>query len=137
MIKIMSPKIIKINSIDSPKGVLSIIDKENNLPFDIKRIFYVHNIPKNSKRGDHAHKNLKEFIWAINGEIEVSTISRNNKREKFILNNPYEGVYIPEKTWSYQVTKAENSIYCVACSDYYDEKDYIRKWEDFFTSTIK
>ena len=132
----MRPKIIKISSINSPKGILSIIDKENNLPFEIKRIFYVYNIPKNSKRGDHAHKNLKEFIWAINGEIEVSTISKDNSKAKFILNNPNEGLYIPERTWSYQITNRDNTIYCVACSDYYDEKDYIRNWKDFLKSTI-
>ena len=136
MIDVMGPKIIKINSIESSKGILSVVDKQNNLPFEIKRIFYVHSIPKNSKRGDHAHKKLKEFIWVINGEIEVITISKENSRAKFILSNPKEGLYIPEKIWSKQITITENSIYCVACSDYYDESDYIRDWEDFTKTTI-
>ena len=64
---------------------------------------------------------MKEFIWAINGEIEVNTISKDNSRSKFILNNS-RGLFIPERTWSKQVTKTKNTIYCVACSDYYDRK---------------
>ena len=136
MIEYMKPKIIQIKSIESPKGVLSVIDNKNNLPFEIKRIFYVYNIPQNSKRGDHAHKNLKELIWVLNGEIEVSTISQDKSKAKFILNKQNEGLYIPERTWSYQVANSQNCIYCVACSDYYDEGDYIRNWNDFVSSNF-
>ena len=80
----MEPKIIKIKTIKSSNGDISIIDKENNLPFEIKRIFYVHNISQDSERGGHAHKTLEQFIWAINGILEVKAISHSMKKFNYI-----------------------------------------------------
>ena len=127
----MNPEIIKISTLKSPEGNLSIIDKKNNIPFEVKRIFYVYDIPQNTQRGGHAHKSLKQFIWVINGQLEIVTFSKNYPKKKFILDSPDIGLYIPELTWSYQLTMSLNTIYCVAASDYYDEKEYIREWEDF------
>ena len=127
----MEPKIIKIKTIKSLNGDISIIDRKNNLPFEIKRIFYVHNIPQDSERGGHAHKTLEQFIWAINGILEVKAISQSMKKFNYLLKSPYEGLYLPPMIWSNQFSRSKNSIYCVAASDYYAEKDYIRDWEKF------
>ena len=132
----MEPKIIKIKTIKSLNGDISIIDRKNNLPFEIKRIFYVHNIPQDSERGGHAHKTLEQFIWAINGILEVKAISQNMKKFNYLLKSPYEGLYLPPMIWSNQFSRSKNSIYCVAASDYYAEKDYIRDWEKFSKSLI-
>ena len=126
----MEPKIINIKKIVG-EGILSIIDKQNNLPFEIKRIFYVYDIPNNTRRGGHAHKVLKQFIWAISGDLEITTISKLGEKNNFILNSPDKGLFIPEMIWSYQLTKSENTIYCVAASAYYDESEYIRNWDEF------
>ncbi len=127
----MEPEIIKISTFKSSQGNLSIIDKKNNIPFEVKRIFYIYNIPQNTQRGGHAHKSLEQFIWVINGQLEIITFSKNDVKKKFVLDSPNIGLYIPELTWSYQLTKSFNTIYCVAASDYYDENEYIRDWEDF------
>ena len=127
----MEPEIIKISTFKSSQGNLSIIDKKNNIPFEVKRIFYIYDIPQNTQRGGHAHKSLKQFIWVINGQLEIITFSKNDMKKKFILDSPNMGLYIPELTWSYQLTRSFNTIYCVAASDYYDENEYIRDWEDF------
>ena len=127
----MEPEIIKISTFKSSQGNLSIIDKKNNIPFEVKRIFYIYDIPQNTQRGGHAHKSLKQFIWVINGQLEIRTFSKNDMKKKFILDSPNMGLYIPELTWSYQLTRSFNTIYCVAASDYYDENEYIRDWEDF------
>ena len=127
----MEPKIIKIKTIKSSNGDISIIDKENNLPFEIKRIFYVHNISQDSERGGHAHKTLNQFIWTINGILEVKAISHNMKKFNYVLKSPYEGLFLPPMVWSNQFTRSKNSIYCVAASDYYAEEDYIRNWKEF------
>ncbi len=127
----MEPEIIKIRTLKSSEGNLSIIDKKNKIPFEVKRIFYVYDIPQNTQRGGHAHKSLKQFIWVINGQLEIVTFSKNDPKKKFILDTPNKGLYIPELTWSYQITKSVNTIYCVAASDYYDENEYIREWEKF------
>ena len=127
----MEPEIIKISTFKSSQGNLSIIDKKNNIPFEVKRIFYIYDIPQNTQRGGHAHKSLEQFIWVINGQLEIITFSKKDVKKKFVLDNPNIGLYIPELTWSYQLTRSFNTIYCVAASDYYDENEYIRDWEDF------
>ena len=128
---IEEPRVIKAPVFPSNYGDLSVIDQTTGLPFQMKRIFYVYNNPLGSIRGGHAHKNLKEFIWCISGKIEVFTISLLREKSNFILDNPDKGLYIPEKTWSYQISLSENSIYCVICSDIYIKEDYIRKFDKF------
>ena len=125
------PKIINIPTFRSDFGNLSVIDKSNILPFELKRIFYVYGIPSGSKRGNHAHKTLKEFIWCLKGRIEVFTISLSGVKNNFHLNDPNNGLYIPSKIWSYQISLSPDSIYCVGCSDYYLEEDYIRDYSEF------
>ena len=127
----MRPKIIKLTTYNDYNGKLSVVDNYSGLPFEIKRVFYIYDIPKSGKRGGHSHKTLKQFIWTIKGKIEVFTISRNGSKDSFILDEPNKGLYIPELTWANQVSLDENSIYCVACSDKYDENEYIREWNEF------
>ena len=125
------PKLIRMPTFSSNFGNLSIVDKTNVLPFELKRIFYVYGIPSGSKRGDHAHKNLKEFIWCLKGKIEVFTIMISGEKNNFLLDEPNIGLYIPSKTWSYQTILSADSIYCVGCSEYYYEDDYIRNYSEF------
>lgn len=127
----MKPYLIKIKSFKNVKGTLSVVDSINNIPFDIKRIFFVYDIPRKTQRGGHAHKKLKQFIWSIYGEIDVFTISKDGEHNKFNLSKPNIGLFLPEMTWSYQLTLKENSIYCVGASDYYEEDEYIRNWSEF------
>ena len=128
---IEEPRIIDAPVFSSNYGDLSVIDKTTGLPFEMKRIFYVYNNPLGSRRGDHAHKKLKEFIWCLTGKIQVFNISLQGAKSSFILDKPDKGLYIPENTWSYQVNLSEGSIYCVLASDVYMEEDYIRKFDEF------
>ena len=125
------PKVFFAPTFPTSCGDLSIIDSSNILPFEMKRIFYIYNNPVGSRRGDHAHKTLKQYIWCLKGEIEVFNISVLGNKSNFILNQPNKGLYLPEKTWSYQINLSEESIYCVAASDFYKDSDYIRNLEDF------
>ena len=125
------PRIIYAPVFPSKYGDLSVIDNTTGLPFSMKRIFYVYNTPVGSRRGDHAHKKLKEFIWCLKGKIQVFNISLRGNKSNFILDKPDKGLYIPEKTWSYQINLSEESIYCVIASDIYIEEDYIRKFKEF------
>ena len=125
------PRIIYAPVFNSNYGDLSVIDITTGLPFRMQRVFYVYNNPIGSKRGDHAHKKLKEFIWCIKGKIQVFNISLRGNKSNYILDKPDKGLYIPEKTWSYQINLSEESIYCVIASDIYIEEDYIRKFEEF------
>ena len=126
----MEPRIIKIKKIIG-QGTLAVIDKQNNLPFEIKRLFYVYDIPINTRRGGHAHKILKQFIWTISGSLEIKTISKSGRVDNFILDSPDKGLYIPEMIWADQIIHIKNTIYCVAASDYFDESEYIRNRDEF------
>jgi len=128
---IEEPRVIYAPVFTSDFGNLSVIDRTTGLPFEMKRIFYVYNNPVGNRRGNHAHKKLKEFIWCIAGKIQVFNISLLGKKSSFILDKPNKGLYIPEMNWSYQVNLSKDSIYCVIASDIYIEEDYIRKFEDF------
>ena len=133
----IEPHLIEIKTFPSQKGILSTIDSKNNLPFEIRRIFSIYNIPINTERGNHAHKKLKQFIWVLNGVLEISTVSNDMKKSIFRLEKSNIGLYIPELTWSSQTTKSDNCIYCVAASDYYDESEYIRDFKDFILKINK
>ena len=132
-----NPKLIKYKNFKDSRGLLvpfeiknKMIKVNNSFHFKMKRIFFSAG-RKNYYRGDHAHKKLKEFIWCLAGKIQVFNISLLGKKSSFILDKPDKGLYIPEKTWTYQVNLSENSIYCVIASDIYIEEDYIRKFEEF------
>ena len=127
----MEPEIFKAPVFASTSGDLSIIDESNILPFPMKRIFYIYNTPLGGKRGYHAHKESKQLIFCLFGKIEVFNISVLGNKSKFILDSPDKLLYVPEKTWSYQVNLAHNSIYCVIASDFYDDNDYIRDFNKF------
>ena len=127
----MEPKILEIPIHKDPKGKLAVLDKQTFLPFDIKRVFYIYDLPKGTKRGGHGHKDLEQFIWCIHGKVELFTLSRKGIKSSFILDTPNKGLYIPPLTWSHQIALLDDSIYCVAASDYYEEKEYIRNFDDF------
>ncbi len=127
----MEPEILITQVFSSNLGDLSIIDESTILPFPMKRIFYIYNIPLGGKRGNHAHKRCKQLIFCLSGKIEVFNISALGNKSNFILDTPEKGLYIPEKTWSYQINLAQKSIYCVIASDFYDENDYIRDFKNF------
>ena len=125
------PRLIYSPIFSSQKGDLSVIDESNVLPFKMKRIFYIYNNPIGSKRGNHAHFSLKEYICCLIGKIQVFNTSIFGNKSNFILDQPNKGLYIPEKTWSTQLNLSDNSLYIVICSDFYLEEDYIKDYKEF------
>lgn len=127
-----NPKKLNINTVNhADLGSLSVVDFKSVLPFDIKRCFYVYDIKKGTIRGEHAHYELKQFIWCVKGKLKISAISIEKKSYEFILDKPNQGIYIPNLTWANQLTLSDECIYIIAASDYYKESDYIRNWGDF------
>ena len=126
-----TPVLIDIPKHEDHRGNLSVIDSSTCLPFDIKRIFYVYDIPSGVARGGHAHYTLHQFIWCVSGSISVSTVSCNAKQESFSLSLPWRGLYLPPLTWASETAQSGGCVYMVAASDYYDETDYIRDYSFF------
>lgn len=124
-------EIINIKTInDGDSGSLSFFEANLTIPFEIKRIYYTYNTPIGVKRGMHAHKKLKQLLWCPFGEIEI-TIDDGFKKTVYLLDTPDKGLLITIGFWREFYSKKENSVLIVAASDYYDENDYIRSYNEF------
>jgi|TARA_B100001142_G_C14284447_1_gene636269 hypothetical protein len=125
---------ITIPKIVSPEnmGSLSFIEKDI-IPFSIKRVYYLYDVPINGERGGHAHKNLSQVLFALNGSFEIIIDDGNNKKTIF-LNSPNIGLFIPSGIWREMKKFSKNSICMVVASDIYKESDYYRNYKDFINS---
>lgn len=115
---------------NSQIGYLSYFESEKDIPFAIKRVYYIYDVPVDTKRGMHAHKKLKQILWCPYGSIEVVL---NNGREikTYLLDVPEKSLLVGSGVWRDMCWKKEGSVLCVAASDYYNEEDYIRDYEEF------
>ncbi|MFS0821571.1 sugar 3,4-ketoisomerase [Bacillus sp. 1P02SD] len=124
-------KIISLKKNGNPEiGYLSFFESEKDVPFEIKRVYYTYDVPINTKRGMHAHKNLQQILWCPFGKIEVILDDGYNK-EKFLLDSPEKGLLITKGIWRDIYWRKEGSVLCVATSDFYNADDYIRDYEEF------
>lgn len=122
-------KIITLPKIEDPRGNLSVI-QGNTIPFEIKRVYFLYDVPSGAERGGHAHKNQQEFIIAVSGSFEV--VLHNGKEEKvYHLFKPNEGLFVPINTWRELRNFSSGSVCLVVSSDEFDESDYIRDFTDF------
>ena len=124
-------KIIDIPKIIDPKGrgKLSVVEK-NIIPFDIKRVYYLYDVPSDAYRGGHAHKNLIQFMIPLSGSFEVMVDDGNNKT-KIMLNKPHKGLLIPKGIWREMDNFSSGAVCAVLASDYFDEDDYFRDYNEF------
>ena len=129
----MQTHIITINTVPTLNiGSLSFFEAERDIPFPIKRIYYIHGVPGNTKRGAHAHKELKQLLFCPYGSIKI-LLDNGKEKLEIILDDPSKGLIITPCVWRDMVWLIENSVLCVAASDYYDEDDYIRDYSEFIT----
>ena len=119
-------KVVSIrNALTEGKGMLSFFESGVDIPFEIKRIYYITGVPEGERRGFHAHKELKQLLFCPYGRIQLSLENRWGKQE-IELSDPNVGVLIEDVTWREMVWLQKDSVLCVAASDYYSEDDYIR-----------
>lgn len=128
----MNSKLIKIPKIEDTRGNLSVIE-DNLIPFEIKRVYYLYDVPAGAERGGHAHKEQKEFLVALSGSFDV--ILNDGQSEKVItLNKPYEGLLINEGIWRELKNFSSGSVCLVIASEVFEEADYIRDFNEFLAS---
>ena len=125
----LPPKKSSVRTIVGPTGNLSIIESLKDISFDIKRIFYISNVPKESKRGFHAHRHTKQFLICLKGSCEVY-LEFKGKSETIILKENAEGIFI-QNEWHIMKNFSDDCILLVLANSIYDEKDYIRNYEEF------
>lgn len=131
MSTIKDVKIIDVPKIIDPKGrgKLSFIEKDI-IPFDIKRFYYLYDVPSDAYRGGHAHKNLTQFMIPLSGSFEV-LVDDGNMKKKIMLNKPNKGLLIPKGIWREMDNFSSGSVCAVLASDYFDEEDYFRNYDEF------
>lgn len=124
-------KIVHIKTIPTvDAGELSFFESMHDVPFDIKRMYYISKVPKGTRRGFHAHKRLKQLLFCPYGRIQL-ILENKNGREEIELSDPSIGVVIEEPTWREMLWLQKNSVLCVAASEYYQVEDYIRDYNEF------
>ena len=129
-------RIMGLPKVDDARGNLTFIEGMNHVPFDIKRVYYLYDVPGGESRGGHAHKNLEQFIIAANGSFDV-IIDDGYNSMRFHLNRSYYGLYIPRMVWREIDNFSSGSVCLVLASENFSEDDYIRDYGDFKTLKLK
>jgi dTDP-4-dehydrorhamnose 3,5-epimerase-like enzyme len=112
------------------KGNISVVENNKEIPFSIKRIYYLYDIPGGEDRGAHAHKELKQLIIAASGSFDI-ILDDGRVNRTFTLNRPYIGLLVVPGIWRELVNFSSGAICMVLASEVYDEKDYIRDYDEF------
>jgi hypothetical protein len=128
------PRIIEFPEIgNSILGYIAVAEN-NNLPFEVKRIYWTYFTPENVERGGHAHRQLEQVLVAVAGTIRIKLEMRGGQQSEFILSKPDHGLYIPRMAWR-TIKYSHNAVQLCMASTIYDEKDYIRDYETFINAS--
>ena len=122
--------VLEIDKHHHEKGNISVIENKVTVPFDIKMVYYLYDVPGGESRGGHAHKDLLQLIVAASGSFNV-TLDDGNEKKTFTLNRPYQGILVVPGIWRELDEFSSGSVCLVLASNVYDEHDYIRDYEEF------
>ncbi|NHB69839.1 sugar 3,4-ketoisomerase [Perlabentimonas gracilis] len=127
---VYSCNIVPLNKIHNRAGNITIVEGQNSVPFDIKRVYYLYDIPGGEDRGGHAHKELRQLIVAASGSFNVLLDDGQNKKI-VTLNRPDYGLIVVPGIWRELMEFSSGSVCLVLASEVYDENDYFREYQDF------
>jgi len=123
-------RIIEFPKIHDTRGNLTFIESNKTIPYKVQRVYYLYDIPSGETRAGHAHKALKQVLIAISGSFDVY-LDDGTSKKKYHLNRPNYGLYITPLVWRVIKNFSSGAVCLSIVSEYYDESDYIRKYEDF------
>jgi dTDP-4-dehydrorhamnose 3,5-epimerase-like enzyme len=126
-------RVIELPRVLDERGNLTFIEENRHIPFEIKRVYYLYDVPGGATRGGHAHKQLQQFIIAASGSFDV-VLDDGSSRERHHLNRSYYGLYLPSMVWRELDNFSSGSVCLVLASEYFDEGDYIRDYDVFLKS---
>ncbi|EAC1827871.1 sugar 3,4-ketoisomerase [Escherichia coli] len=127
----MEIKIIPLQAHGDDRGSLIALEEENNIPFEIKRVYYMFNTKSNVRRGLHAHRKLKQVAIAVRGSCRF-VLDDGKERVEILLDNPGQGLLIDSCIWREMYDFSEDCVLMVLADSHYDENDYIRDYETFY-----
>lgn len=123
-------KIIDLPKISDPRGNLTFVEARNHIPFDIKRVYYLYDVPGGAERGGHAHKELYQLIIAMAGSFDV-VLDDGQEKKRFHLDRSYYGLYVPKMIWRELDNFSSGSVCMVLASNKYEEDDYYRDYSEY------
>lgn len=123
-------RLIELPKISDPRGNLTFVEGGNHIPFDIKRVYYLYDVPGGSDRGSHAHRNLHQFVIAMSGSFDL-VLDDGDRQRRFHLNRSYYGLYICPMMWRTLDNFSSGGVCMVLASAFYDPADYIRDHDEF------
>ena len=123
-------RIVNLPKVQDPRGNLTYIEEENHIPFRIKRVYWIYDVPGGQKRGGHAFRKQQEFILALSGSFDV-VVNNGEKEEKFHLNRSYYGLFVPNGIWRHLDNFSTNSVALLLSSLAYSEDDYIIEFDEY------
>ena len=123
-------RLINLPKISDPRGNLSFVEQENHIPFEIKRTYWIYDVPGGESRGGHAYRETDEFIIAISGSFDV-VVDDGKDRKVFTLNRSYFGLYIPRGLWRTIENFSTNSLALEFASTSYDRSDYVEDYVEY------
>lgn len=126
-------QIIHLPKIADPRGNLTFIEGDRHVPFAIRRVYYLYDVPGGGERGGHAHKELHQLIVAMSGSFDV-VLDDGRKQQRFHLNRSYYGLYVCPMIWRELDNFSSGSVCMVLASNQYDEGDYYREREQFIAA---
>ncbi len=123
-------KLMDLPVINDPRGNLTFIEGNRHIPFEIKRVYYLYDVPGGASRAGHGHKKLHQLVIAMSGSFDI-VIDDGFQKKRFHLNRSYQGLYLCPMMWRDIDNFSGGSVCMVLASDFYDEADYFREYADF------
>lgn len=123
-------RIIELSKILDPRGNLTVTEELKDIPFDIRRVYWVYDVPSGESRGGHAHKTCREFIIAVSGSFSV-TLNDGREQKTYLLNHPYQGLLVETGTWRTLDDFSSGAVCLVLASEFFSEDDYIRDFDEY------
>lgn len=123
-------RIIELPKITEPRGNLTFIEGNKHIPFDIRRVYYLYDVPGGAERGGHAHKALSQLIIAMSGSFDV-VLDEGGEKKRFHLNRSYQGLYVCPMMWRELDNFSSGSVCMVLASNIYEESDYYRDYNEY------
>lgn len=128
--------IIDLPKISDPRGNLTFIEGGQHIPFDIRRVYYLYDVPGGAERGGHAHKALSQLIIAMSGSFDV-ILDEGGEKKRFHLNRSYQGLFVCPMMWRELDNFSSGSVCMVLASNVYDESDYYRDYKEYLAAMEK
>ena len=129
-------RIIDLPKISDPSGNLTFIEGERHIPFAIKRVYYLYDVPGGAERGAHGHRDLQQLIVAMSGSFDV-ILDDGSEKKTFHMNRSYYGLYVSPMMWRDITNVSSGAVLMVLASEYYDAADYFRDYEQFLAEARK